>query len=318
MVARYLVARLASSVALFFAITLFVFVAFFAFPTNNGGRFGTNRESYRSSSLPHAYGHYVWKLVRHGDLGRSYADREAVTTRVFRAVPVTLSLVLGGLLVWVLIAIPLGALSALWPRSLLDRGLALLVLIGLCAHPVWLGLMSGFLFGQHWHIFPNNGYCDLFSPSTSCGGPVQWTDHLLLPWLIFGLLNAAVYTIMFRALVIEELGQDYVRTARAKGAGNVRVVRGHVLKNVMPSFVTMLGMNAGIALGGVIFVESAFGLPGLGGMLRRSIIQHDLPLTAGIVVFLALAIMLLNLVVDLTYAAFDPRVRLSRLSLQRA
>jgi len=317
-VARYLVARLASSVALFFAITLFVFVAFFAFPTNNGGRFGTNRESYRSSSLPHAYGHYVWKLVRHGDLGRSYADREAVTTRVFRAVPVTLSLVLGGLLVWVLIAIPLGAVSALRPRSLLDRGLAVLVLIGLCAHPVWLGLMSGFLFGQHWHIFPNNGYCDLFSPSTSCGGPVQWTDHLLLPWLIFGLLNAAVYTIMFRALVIEELGQDYVRTARAKGAGNVRVVRGHVLKNVMPSFVTMLGMNAGIALGGVIFVESAFGLPGLGGMLRRSIIQHDLPLTAGIVVFLALAIMLLNLVVDLTYAAFDPRVRLSRLSLQRA
>jgi peptide/nickel transport system permease protein len=147
---------------------------------------------------------------------------------------------------------------------------------------------------------------------------VQWTDHLLLPWLIFGLLNAALYTIMFRALVIEELGQDYVRTARAKGAGNLRVVRVHVLKNVMPSFVTMLGMNTGIALGGVIFVESAFGLPGLGGMLRRSILQHDLPLTAGIVVFLAVAIMLLNLVVDLTYAAFNPRVRLSRLSLQRA
>jgi peptide/nickel transport system permease protein len=317
-VARYLVARLASFVALFFAITLFVFVAFFAFPTNNGGRFGANREPYRSGSLPHAYGDYVWKLVRHGDLGRSYADREAVTTRVFRAAPVTLSLVLGGLLVWVLVAIPLGAVSALRPRSLLDRGLAVLVLIGLCAHPVWLGLMSGFLFGEHWHLFPNNGYCDLFSPSTSCGGPVQWTDHLLLPWLIFGLLNAAVYTIMFRALVIEELGQDYVRTARAKGAGNVRVVRVHVLKNVMPSFVTMLGMNTGIALGGVIFVESAFGLPGLGGMLRRSIIQHDLPLTAGIVVFLAVAIMLLNLLVDLTYAAFNPRVRLSRLSLQRA
>ena len=137
----------------------------------------------------------------------------------------------------------------------------MLVLIGLCSHPVWLGLMSGFLFGEHWHMFPNNGYCDLFSPTTNCGGPVQWTDHLLLPWLIFGLLNAAVYMIMFRALVIDELGQDYVRTARAKGAGNIRVVRGHVLKNVMPSFMTMLGMNMGVALGGVIFVESAFGLP---------------------------------------------------------
>jgi peptide/nickel transport system permease protein len=316
LVARYLVTRLASSVALFFAITLFVFVAFFAFPTGNGGRI--NRDPYRSSSLPHAYAHYVWKLVRHGDLGRSYADREAVTTRVFRAAPVTLSLVLGGLLVWLLIAIPLGAVSALRPRSLLDRGLTVLVLIGLCSHPVWLGLMSGFLFGEHWHIFPNNGYCDLFSPTTNCGGPVQWTDHLLLPWLIFGLLNAAVYMIMFRAFVIDELGQDYVRTARAKGAGNIRVVRGHVLQNVMPSFMTMLGMNLGVALGGVIFVESAFGLPGLGGMLRRSILQHDLSLTAGIVVFLALAIMLLNLIVDLAYTVFDPRVRLRGPSLQGA
>jgi peptide/nickel transport system permease protein len=317
-VARYLVTRLASSIALFFAVTLFVFVAFFAFPTSGGGRVSTDREPYRSGSLPHGYAQYVWKLVRHGDLGRSFADREAVTARVFRAAPVTFSLVLGGLLVWLLIAIPLGVIAALRPRSLLDRALTVLVLIGLCSHPVWLGLMSGFLFGEHWHVFPSSGYCDLFSPSTSCGGPVQWTDHLLLPWLIFGLLNAAVYTIMFRAFVIEELGQDYVRTARAKGAGNVRVIRGHVLKNVMPSFVTMLGMNMGIALGGVIFVESAFGLPGLGGMLRRSIIQHDLPLTAGIVIFLALAIVLLNLVVDLAYAALDPRVRLSRLSLQRA
>jgi peptide/nickel transport system permease protein len=317
-VARYLVTRLASSIALFFAVTLFVFVAFFAFPTSGGGRVSTDREPYRSGSLPHGYAQYVWKLVRHGDLGRSFADREAVTARVFRAAPVTFSLVLGGLLVWLLIAIPLGVIAALRPRSLLDRALTVLVLIGLCSHPVWLGLMSGFLFGEHWHVFPSSGYCDLFSPSTSCGGPVQWTDHLLLPWLIFGLLNAAVYTVMFRAFVIEELGQDYVRTARAKGAGNVRVIRGHVLKNVMPSFVTMLGMNMGIALGGVIFVESAFGLPGLGGMLRRSIIQHDLPLTAGIVIFLALAIVLLNLVVDLAYAALDPRVRLSRLSLQRA
>ena len=316
--ARYLVARLASSVALFFVITFFVFVAFFAFPTSNGGRFGSDREPYRSGSLPHKYGQYVWRLVRYGDLGRSYGDREAVTARVFRAAPVTLSLVLGGLLVWLLIAIPLGLLSALRPRSLLDRALMVLVLIGLCAHPVWLGLMSGFLFGEHWHLFPNNGYCDLFSPSTNCGGPVQWTDHLLLPWLVFGVLNAAVYTMMFRAFVIEELGQDYVRTARAKGAGTIQVVRVHVLKNVLPSFMTMLGMNTGIALGGVIFVESAFGLPGLGGVLRRSIIQHDLPLTAGIVVFLAMVIVILNLVVDLTYAAFDPRVRLPRLSPQRA
>jgi peptide/nickel transport system permease protein len=317
-VARYLVARLATSAAVFFAITLFVFVTFFALPSSSGGRFGSVREPYRTGSLPHGYAQYVWKLVRHGDLGRSYADREPVRTRLFRAVPVTLSLVLGGLVAWLLIAIPLGCLSALRPRSLLDRAVTIFVLVGISVHPLWLGLVFGYLFHQHWNLFPSNGYCDLFSPSTNCGGPVQWGNHMMLPWLVFGVLNAAVYTIMFRAFLLEELGHDYVRTARAKGAGEARVVRAHVLKNMLPPFVTMMGMTTGIALGGVIFVESAFGLPGLGGMLRQSIIRHDLPLTAGIVLFMAFAIVLLNLLVDLAYAAFDPRVRLSRFSLQRA
>jgi peptide/nickel transport system permease protein len=317
-VARYLVARLATSVAVLLAITLFVFVAFFVLPTSNGGQFGAAREPYRTGSLSHGYAQYMWKLLRHGDLGRSYADREAVTAQVFRAAPVTLSLVLGGLVVWLLIAIPLACISALRPRSLLDRAATILVLIGISVHPLWLGLVSGYLFHEHWNLFPSNGYCDLFSPSTNCGGPVQWGNHLILPWLVFGVLNAAVYTIMFRAFLLDELGHDYVRTARAKGAGDARVVRAHVLKNVLPPFVTMMGMTTGVALGGVIFVESAFGLPGLGGTLRQSIIRHDLPLTAGIVLFLAFSIVLLNLVVDLTYAALDPRVRLSRLSLQRA
>jgi len=317
-VARYLVARLATSIAVLFAVTLFVFVSFFVLPVSNGGPFGSVREPYRTQSLPHGYAQYMWRLVRHGDLGRSYADREAVTTRLFRAAPVTLSLVLGGLVVWLLIAVPLGCLSALRPRSLLDRAVTILVLIGISVHPLWLGLVFGYLFHAHWNLFPGNGYCDLFSPSTDCGGPVQWTDHLILPWLVFGVLNAAVYTIMFRAFLLDELGHDYVRTARAKGAGDARVVRAHVLRNMLPPFVTMMGMTTGIALGGVIFVESAFGLPGLGGMLRQSIVRHDLPLTAGIVLFLAFAIVLVNLVVDLAYAVLDPRVRLARFSLQRA
>jgi peptide/nickel transport system permease protein len=311
---RYLVGRLATSVVLFFAITLFVFVAFSAVPSSSGGsQRSVGGDAYRlHGSLPHRYADYVWNLVRHGDLGRSYADREAVTTRLFRAAPVTLSLVLGGLIVWLLIAIPLGVLSALRPRSLLDRGTTVFVLIGLSAHPLWLGLILGYVFGAHWHVFPTGGYCDLFSPSTNCGGPAQWGYHLLLPWLVLGLLNAALFTMMIRAVVREELDHDYVRTARATGLGETRVLRVHVFKNVLPPFVTMIGMSMGIALGGVIFIESAFGLPGLGRMLRRSIMQQDVPMTAGIVMFMTLAIMLLNLVVDLGYAALDPRVRLRR------
>jgi peptide/nickel transport system permease protein len=309
-VARYLVARLASSLLVLVAITLFVFVAFDVTPSRPQPGFANT--SYRiHGSLPHQYGHFLWRLV-HGDLGRSYADREPVAARLGRAVPVTLSLVVGGLLVWLAIAIPLGLLAALRPRSLLDLAVSIFVLVGISVHPVWLGLVLGFVFGQHWHVLPAAGYCDLFSPSTSCGGPAQWLDHLVLPWLTFGAITAAVYTLMLRGIVREELDKDYVRTARAKGAGTVRLLRLHIGANVLPPFVTMIGMNVGVALAGVIFVESAFGLPGLGGMLRTAILRRDLPMTAGIILFVSTAIVLLNLAVDLTYSVLDPRVRRAR------
>jgi len=315
--ARFLIVRVLSSVAIFFAITLFVFIAFFVLPANSGprrpGRIAGNlvvRDTFWiHGSMPHQYAHYVWSFIRHGDLGRSYANREPVTDRLRRAAPVTFSLVLGGILLWLLISIPLGVLSALRPRSLLDRGSTVFVTIGLSAHPVWLGLMLGYLLGYHWHVVPPAGYCELISPTTSCGGPVQWTYHLLLPWLVFGLINAALYTSMIRASVLEELTEDYVRTARAKGASEARVLRAHVLRNVSLPLVTMIGMNTGVALGGVLFIESVFSLPGLGSTFRSSLIRQDLPVSAGIVMFMTLAIMALNLIVDLAYTILDPRVR---------
>lgn len=307
--ARYLVARLASSLVVLAAITLFVFVAFYVTPASRP-RPGSTSNAYRShGSLPHQYGAFVWRVVRHGDLGRSYSDREAVTKRIAQAAPVTLSLVVGGLLVWLAIAIPLGLVSALRPRSMLDLAASAFVLVGVSLHPLWLGLVLGFVFGEHWHVLPAAGYCDLFSPSTDCGGPAQWVDHLVLPWLTFGALNAALYTLMIRGVVREELGKDYVLAARAKGAGTGRVLRAHVARNVFPPFVTMIGMNVGVALAGVVFVETAFGLPGLGGLLRQSVTRRDLPLSAGIVLVTAAAIVLLNLLVDLAYSAVDPRIR---------
>ena len=286
-----------------------MFAAFSAIPQSNRNRGGI---AYRAhGSVPRQYERYVWRLVRHGDLGYSYANREPVTDRLIRAVPVTVSLVLGGLAVWLLIAVPLGVLAALRPRSLLDRAVTIGVLIGVAAHPLWLGLGSGYLFGQRWPILPAAGYCDLVSPTTDCGGPAQWATHMVLPWLVFGLVTAALSTLLVRALVLEELGKDYVLTARAKGAGEARVARGHVLRNVAAPVVSVAGMNLAIALGGVVFVETAFGLPGLGGMFRRSIMQHDVPTTTGIVLFVTLVIVLVNLVVDVAYVALDPRVRLA-------
>lgn len=218
---------------------------------------------------------------------------------------------LGGLVVWLLIAVPLGLVAALRPRSLLDRTVALVVLIGVALHPLWLGLAFGWLFGERLSVLPSTGHCDLFSPATGCGGPAGWATHMLLPWVVFGVGTAAGSTLLVRALVLEELDKDYVRTARAKGAGDGHVVRAHVLRNVAPPVISVVGTYVAIALAGVVFVETAFGLPGLGGMFRRSILQHDVPTTVGVVLFATFAIMVVNLLVDLAHVVLDPRVRLA-------
>lgn len=306
---RFVLGRLASTALMFVAVTLFVFVAFFRLNQGDTGRRQTPDEYRLHGALPVQYAHYVWRLVGHGDLGYSYVTREAVATQLYRAAPVTLSLVLGGLIVWLLIALPLGLVSALRPRRLADRASSLFVFAGLSLHPVWLGLMLSWLFGRYLHVLPAAGYCSMDNVSTGCEGVGHWASHLLLPWLTFGLVNAALFSTMVRALVLEELGADYVRTAAAKGAGGLRVVRAHVLQNVMLPLLTMAGLLVGTSLAGVIFVESAFDLPGLGGILRQAAMRHDLPVIAGSVVVLGLVIVVLNLVVDLAYATFDPRLR---------
>ena len=138
------------------------------------------------------------------------------------------------------------------------------VLIGVSAHPAWLGLILGYVFGYRLHIFPFTGYCEFFSPTTMCGGPTQWTYHLLLPWFVFALLYAAMYARMIRASVIETMDEEYVRTARAKGATEMQVLRSHVLRNAMLPIVTMLGMDIGTGARRRHLHRGVFSLPGLG------------------------------------------------------
>jgi peptide/nickel transport system permease protein len=209
-----------------------------------------------------------------------------------------------------LVSIPIGILSALRPRSLLDRLAMLFVLIGISVHPIWLGLILVYVFGHKLNLFPLGGYCDFFyaGASEGCGGPRQWAYHLLLPWVTFGMLFAALYVRMIRASVLETLHNDYVTTARAKGASEWRVVRGHVLKNAFLPVITMLGMDIGVAFAGSVFVESVFGLPGIGRLAVRSLQRQDLPPIMGIIVLVTVAILVFNLVVDLLYAWIDPRV----------
>jgi len=184
------------------------------------------------------------------------------------------------------------------------------VLIGISAHPVWLGLLLSYFIGYRLGLTPLGGYCDLVNPSTACGGPVQWAHAMILPWITFAILFAALYVRMIRANVMEAMNEDYVRTARAKGAPEHQVMRSHVLRNAMLPVVTMLGMDIGLAMGGAIFTESVFGLPGIGRTAVVALEGFDLPTVQGIVVFATVAIIVFNLAVDLLYAVIDPRIRL--------
>ena len=188
------------------------------------------------------------------------------------------------------------------------------VLIGVSAHPVWIGLILSYFFGVKWHITPIANYANFFgAPADSGlpGGPWQWFYHMILPWCTFALLFAALYVRMIRANVMETLNEDFVRTARAKGAPERQVLVCHVLRNALLPVVTMLGMDIGVALGGAIFTEGIFQLPGLGRTAILAINNQDLATIQAVVVFSTVMILVFNLIVDLLYAWIDPRIRLS-------
>jgi peptide/nickel transport system permease protein len=315
----FIVKRLAWAVVLLVAITMVMYALFFLVPSTPGttGR-GTDRESINlresveiDGPIYKEYGLFLWR-IGHGSFGESWVSERSVGEVLFAAMPVTISLVIGGLFTWMLLALPIGILSALRPRSIGDRLATVFVLIGVSAHPVWLGLVLSYFLGYKARLFPvGGGYCDLTTTAYYCGGFVQWFWHLVLPWLTFAMLYAALYARMIRASVIETIDEDYVRTARAKGASEGRVLRSHVLRNAMLPVVTMLGMDAGYWMGNVLFVETVFGLPGVGRLLTTSLARRDLPILMAITVFVSVLIILLNLVVDLLYGAMDPRARVA-------
>ena len=308
--------RLVWAALLFLVVTLYTYVLFFLIGStsvNIGNRSAGEATTVAESvgvegSFVEAYVTFLRKVVT-GDLGQSFYTREEVTEIIAHAAPVTASLVFGAVVVWLLIALPIGILSALHPRSVLDRIGMVFVLVGISAHPLWVGYLLSYFLGYRLRWFPVDGYCDVFHASTSCGGPVQWAYHLFLPWLAFALGFAAVYARMIRASLLETLQEDYVRTARAKGLGTWPAVRGHALRNAMTPVATMLGMDLGLAFAGAVFVERVFGLPGVGNLLYTALGRRDMPVILGVVMLVTTAILVFNLLVDLVYGLLDPRVR---------
>jgi peptide/nickel transport system permease protein len=321
-VLRYLARRLIWAAVLFIAVTLVAYVLFFLIPNDPAklvaGKAATDADVKRAAHFLGTdrpiyvqYAKFLDRLVIHQNLGFSFANRQSVNSIVGNAAPVTASLVFGGAVFWMLLALPIGILSALRPRSLLDRASMTFVLIGISAHPIWIGLIFAYFFGFKLHWTPITGYCDFINPSTECGGPVQWAYHMVLPWATFAILFAALYVRMIRANVLDTMNEDYVRTARAKGAPEHLVLRSHILRNALLPVVTMLGMDISLALGGAVFTETVYSLPGLGKTAVGALNFNDIPTVEGVIVFATLAIIVFNLVVDLLYAWIDPRIRLT-------
>ena len=322
----YLVRRVLWAALLFMVITFVTFVIFFMGPQDParaqcGGdqasrsclklateKLGLDRPMYVQ------YGKFLDRLIIHQNLGKSYASQANINETIKEAAPVTASLVFGGAVLWMIVGLLVGVYSALRPRSLLDRTAMIFVLFGVSAHPIWIGLIFEYFFGVKWKITPIANYANFFGAdpgSGQPGGPWQWFYHLILPWITFAILFAALYVRMIRANVMETLNEDYVRTARAKGATERRVLFSHVLRNALLPVVTMLGMDIGVALGGAIFTETVYQLHGLGWNLVNAINADDFATVQGVVVFATIAILSLNLIVDLLYAWIDPRIRLT-------
>jgi peptide/nickel transport system permease protein len=323
-VGYFIIRRPFWAVFLFLVATIVTYLIFFVIPTNPAEL--AAGKAAKPSIVKHIahnlhldlpiyqqYWLFLWNMVRHASLGYSFRFGTSVRWVVAQDAPVTASLVFGGAFFWTLLAIPTGILSALRPRSILDRLTMVFVLIGISAPAVWIGLILAYFFGFKLGWTPIADYCNFF-PSHQigvCSGPWRWAYHLILPWMTFMFLFAAVYTRFVRASVMETSSEDYIRTARAKGASPARVLLQHVLRNSLLPVVTMLGMDISLGLGGAVFTETVFNLHGLGADLIGAALNDDLPVVVGITVFATLAVIIFNFLVDIVYAFLDPRIRLS-------
>jgi peptide/nickel transport system permease protein len=235
---------------------------------------------------------------------------------VYPALRTTLSLLLGGAAMVLLLAVPLGAFAGSRIGSLSDRTISLVALVGVCTHPMVIGILVRSLFAGRLHWLPPTGYCPLLGSNGSCGGAVDWADHLILPWLTFALLFLALYVRMVRTSVADTLHEDFVRTARAKGASDLRVMSRHVLPNAALRILTMIGMEIGTAIGVSIYIETAYGIGGLASLAVRQMAGEsnalDLPFILAIVFLISLIVIVGNLAVDAISVFIDPRVVLTR------
>ena len=254
--------------------------------------------------LPLVQQYFTW--VGHaltGDLGVSFRSGEPVTALIAERLPATLTLAFSAIVLALLIAIPLGTLSALRPRSLTDRAATVVSQIGISIPDFWLAIVLILVFAGTLGWLPSGGYVPLTED------PVGWLQRLILPTIAVGIVSGSVITRFVRSSVLEALGSDHVRTAQAKGLPERQVFSWHVLRNALLPLVTVTGVQLAYLLSGVVVVEIVFSWPGLGQLALQAVEARDYPVLQGAILLFALTFLVINLVVDLLYTRIDPRIR---------
>lgn len=317
---RYIIRRLMYVIFVVFAVTAVAYTIFFVMPSTDpavafAGRNPTPelvqevREQLNlDEPVPVQYGLYVKRLVI-GDeygwpgLGLSYNTRSPVREEIINRASVTLQIAIGGAILWLLLGVPIGVISALKQRTLADRLAMGFALVGVSVPVFWLGLVMLYVFWEKLGWLPGTGYVP-FSES-----PTDWFLHMLMPWMVLALLFAAIYARIVRGNMIDTMGEDYIRTARAKGLSERRVVTRHGLRAGISPVVTLLGIDLALLVGNTVVTETVFNMPGLGNYVLISTDSGDLPAVLAVVVLAAFAVAFLSLVSDIVYAYLDPRVR---------
>jgi peptide/nickel transport system permease protein len=320
-VGRFIVRRFAAALFVLFAISVLVFLIFFATPgVDPAARIaGRNASQATLTQVRHEFGldrplpiRYVL-MMRHLFIDRdltSYVNRGAqVIPQIWQAVPITLSLVVGAAVLWMFFGILMGTAAAARRGTALDPLLVLLGIIGVSMPVYWLGEVVNLLTQSAFHdsVFswvPPLGYVPLTE------NPVQWALHLLFPWLTLAVLYAGIYARVLRGELLSALNEDYVRTARAKGLSERRILVKHALRCSLIPIVSLFGLDFGALVGGAaLLTEVVFGLPGVGKLTFDALQNVDLPVIMGCVLYAAFFVVLANAVVDLLYAVLEPRVR---------
>jgi peptide/nickel transport system permease protein len=314
--ARFAVRRVGQMIVVLFAVSVLTFIIFNVIPGGDPalrmagrqpdpGQLALIREEWGFNKP--VYVQYVKTMgqIFSGDLV-SYSTQQNVIDELKDRAPRTFALAIGAAILWMALSVALGLFTAVRAGKFSDRFLTVLALIGISMPVFWIGALMNYYLGFKWGLFPNGGYVP-FSED-----PWEWFYHLLMPWTALSILFIGVYSRVLRSNVLDTMNDDYVRTARAKGLSERRVLIRHVLRNSLIPIVTLWGLDFGAVLGGgTILTETVFELQGVGQYAAESVDQLDVPPVLAITMFGAFFIVLLNTIVDIIYAALDPRIRLS-------